>query len=351
MPTVTIAPSITRTQTDTFQFALVFDISDTQRLTGFSLANLYVRGSTDVTIADFSLVSSDPDDNTEIVEVSLDPNISGTFEVGVTGNVNVDSMSEMLSGAVKTIRYDTMSSIGATLGTPEYRDGSVIAIPVTFADAVIAPQRTVFVVQRVSGDALYDVEYYLVGNGTDYELIFQVPPNRKGSFSVDAEGNVLKEFSLTWDAVTVTPLTVIYDSGVPRIVAFDIPASYSLGSPVDVRVAYNKIVTGWNANNTITEDGIFELGGADIGTPLPYKWVGSSPPNFDEAVPADLTGTDWHLLATPPAGDPTPENNFDDSGVWHGESSQYYLIRFQNPLEVGLFTLRERVGRVAGPVS
>ena len=243
-----------------------------------------------------------------------------------------------------------MANITATFGATTYRAGGVIAVPVTFAAQVIAPSKTIFGISHVSGDSLQGIDYRLVGKDTAYALVFAVPPDRSGSFQVAANGEVLLATG-SWATVVASALDVNYGTLVPRIVDYDIPASYSRGAPVDIRVAYNIIVTGWNANNTITNPGIFELEGANLGTPLPYKWVGSAPPDFDEPVPADLTDTDWQLLATPPGGQPTPENNFDDDGNWHGESGQYFLIRFPDPQEVGIFNLRERVGMVRGPVS
>lgn len=237
----------------------------------------------------------------------------------------------------------------ATFGTVDYREDGGIATPVTFTAPVIAPSKSVFEITRVSGDALTDVEYYLVGQHTDFEVVIEVPPNRAGSFQIAANGDVLLATG-TWEAVTATALTVAYNTTVPELVNWDIPANYDLGTPVDVRVAYNTVVSGWHVNNTQTE--IFILEGANLGSDLPYKWTGTSPPNFDEPVPADLTDTDWQLLATPPAGDPTPnQNGFDADAQWHGETGQYFLIRFPNPQEIGIFNLTPRIGGVRGPVA
>ena len=242
-----------------------------------------------------------------------------------------------------------MANVTATFGTVEYREGGIIVAPVTFGEHVVA-SKTVFAVTHVSGDALAGIAYHLLGENTAYELVFEVPPDRSGRFRISADGDVLLATG-SWDTVVATALDVSYDTSAPRIVDFDVPANYDLNSPVDIRVAYNTTVTGWDANNTITNPGIFELEGANLGTPSAYKWVGSSPPDFDEAVPADLTGTDWQTLATPPGGPPTAANHFDDAGVWHGESGQFFLIRFSDPQEVGIFNLRERVGIVRGPTG
>lgn len=244
--------------------------------------------------------------------------------------------------------------VNATFGTVEYRDGGGIAVPLTFPENVIAPSKSIFEITHVSGDALTDMEYRLIGQNTAFKLIFEVPPDRKGSFQVSANGDVFKVSSGTWENVGVaTPKTVSYNTIVPRIVNWDVPGKYELGVPVDIRIAYNVQVTGWNANNILTEHGIFILEGANLGQASPYKWVGTSPPDFNVTVPADLSGTDWQALAPPPPGAPTPGMNgfSDDGNQWHGEEGQYFLIRFPDPQEVGIFNLTSRDGGVRGPIS
>ena len=239
----------------------------------------------------------------------------------------------------------------ATIRTVEYRDGGVIAVPVTFAENVIAPSKSIFEITHVSGDALTDIEYRLIGQNTAFELIFEIPLDRKGSFRVSASGDVFKSTTGTWSNVVMTPamLTVNYSTIKPRIVNWDIPANYDRGVPVDIRIAYNVPVTGWNLNNI--QNKIFILEGANLGSDLPYKWTGDSPPNFNDPVPADLTDTDWELLDAPPPGASTEKRGFDANGQWHGEEAQYFLIRFPDPQEVGIFNLTPRDGGVLGPIS
>ena len=240
--------------------------------------------------------------------------------------------------------------VNATFGTVAYRDNGGVALPITFGENVIAQSKSIFAITHVSGDALTDIEYRLVGQNTAFELVFEIPPDRSGSFQVTANGDVLKTSTGVWDNIIATPITVDYNTTVPKLIDWDIPASYDLGAPVDVRVAYNSVVSGWHVNNTQTE--IFILEGANLGSDLSYKWTGASPPNFKEPVPADLTGTYWELLATPPVGNPTPnQNGFDTDGQWHGEEGQYFLIRFPDPQEIGIFNLTPRVGGVRGPVA
>lgn len=245
-------------------------------------------------------------------------------------------------------------AINATFGTVEYRENGGIAVPVTFPENVIAPSKTVFEITHDSGDALTDIAYVLLGEGTAYQLVFTVPPDRKGSFQISANGDVLKTATGEWDNVIVTAKVVAYNTTAPEIVDFDIPASYTPGENFDTRIAYNVRITGLSANNV--QDVFILEGAAEFMTPTPYKWVGTSPPDFAVPVPDDLTGTDWQQLQSPPAGVPTTaENDFDENGFWHGTANegQYFLIRWLvDPGTIGIFSMtpREGVG-IRGPVS
>ena len=244
--------------------------------------------------------------------------------------------------------------VTATFETVEYRGNGVISVPVTFGENVIAPSKSIFEITHVSGDALTDIEYRLIGQNTAFELIFEIPPDRKGSFQVAANGDVFKVSSRAWDNVTATPKTVSYNTIVPRIVDYDIPENYTPGENFDVRIAYNVKVTGLSDNNV---QQVFLLEGAadTMGTPTPYKWTGDTAPDFEVPVPDDLTETDWQQLQSPPADVPTTaENDFDANGFWHGAANegQYFLIHWTvQEGTTGIFSMTPRDGTVRGPIS
>ena len=249
-------------------------------------------------------------------------------------------------------------AINATFGTVEYRDGGILAIPVTFAENVIAAAKTIFPITYISGDALTGLDYYLIGKDTDFEIIVTVPPDRNGAFQISANGDVLLSTG-SWDSVVATALPVTYNTTVPRIVDFDVPADYTPGEHFDVKIAYNTLVTGFSDNNV---QDLFILEGAAnmMGTPTPYKWTGAEPTNLrtflQTDAPADLTGTDWQQLQSPPAGVPqTADNDFDEDGFWHGTANQgkYFLVRFTvQDSATGVFSMTSRVGvGLRGPVS
>ena len=348
MANATIAPPM-GTQTSDFNATVTFDAA----VTGFDEMNVQLLALTGNGIMDIGFVVSGSGAAYNVA-FTLPEDVSGSFSIAITGMVTPEGGSaEAVMSNTATIVYDNVTNITATFGTVAYNADGEIVVPVTFAEAVIAPSKSVFIVAYVSGDALTDATYYIVGTGTAYELVFQIPPDRKGRFRITPDGFVLKHGTKVWDNVIGSPtmLTVNYDTRTPRIVNFDIPENYTPRQKFYVRVAYNVVVTGWHANNTLTD--IFLSEGAHLGTPTPYKWVGSLPPDFDTAVPDDLAGTDWQLLATPPGGDPTPGNNdFDDDGQWHGESGQYFLIEWTvDANATGVFQMIPRDGGVRGPVS
>ena len=189
-------------------------------------------------------------------------------------------------------------AINVTLGTPDYRYNGEIAVPVTFAEAVISPSKTIFPISHVSGSPLTDIDYTLVGQNTAFHLIFEVPPDRKGSFRIAGSGSVLKgsaqSGSSSHDNVMVTPVTVPYDTTVPKIVDFEVPSQYVPGKPFHVLVAWNTRATGWHQNNTLTGDAqnpneppsVWINEGAELGTPTPYKWTDTdTPPDIHGEAP------------------------------------------------------------------
>lgn len=339
MPVARIAENINTTQTGNFHFTIVFVISESQTLTEFSLSNVVVTDADgNLTIANLMIVGEVEDGNARI-GVTLPDEIIGAFTVGVTGNVMVDGVSEMLSGATKTINYDTLSSLGATFGTPEYRDGGIIAIPVTFAYNVIAPSATIFKIARVSGDALDGMETWILGEDKDYELLCQMPLDRKGKFSIGANGTVFKEFSGNWDTVTATAIEVDWNTSEPRYLKYDIPANYTAEETFDVLVQLHVPSTFADPTVDIHKDAtfldFFIFEGADLGVPNIYRKTDNTYPELPiPDFPSVDGNADWVQtdLTT--------------------QEATIYLLRWDpvvgNP--IGTFNMRIKPGTFRGPV-
>ena len=349
MPNATISAPI-QTQAGNFNVMVTFDAP----VTGFDKTdvNLIARTENGITGVDFEITGSDADYN---LFFTLPENVEGSFQIAIAGMMVTPDGSttpEAVMANAPTVMYDNTLNVTASFGTVEYRDGGAIAVPLTFAEAVIAPSKSICEITYISGDDLTGIDYRLIGEGTDYELVFEVSPDRAGSFSIDVRGDVFKVASHVWDNVIIAPITVNYDTRVPRIVDYDIPENYEHGSKFDVRIAFNIAVTGLHENNV---QDVFILEGAAnvMGTPTPYKWTGTQPPNLQAAVPDDLTRTDWQQLASPPAGAPTPGmNGFDDDGQWHGETGQYFMVRWTvDENTTGIFNMTLRENTLRGPIG
>ena len=343
MANATISAPPGGTQQGDFTVGITLDVGVTDMTAG-KLAVTAVSGNGITGVTFLLLPDTDMDSSTYNVLFQLPEDVEGSLEIDITGTVTrvgSDTPEAVVATAV-VVAYNNITNVPATFGTVEYRDGGKIAVPVTFAENVTVPSKTVFPISYVSGDALAGIEYVILGKDTAYELVSTVPPDREGAFRISGNGDVLKTASGIWDNVVVTPITVPYDTRVPRIVNYDIPENYTLGAKFDVRIALNVPATGWHANNTITE--IFIEEGARLGTPTPYKWTGNTAPDFNTAVPDDLTSTDWQVLATPPGG---------HAGAWHGEEGKYFLIRYAkvDATATGIFNLTLRENALRGPIG
>lgn len=225
-------------------------------------------------------------------------------------------------------------AITVTFGTVEYKEGGIVEIPVTFSESVIAPSKTVFSIIRVSGDDLDGVEYQLFKLGAEYRVAVSLPPNRKGSFKITTRGSVLKADN-SWDTLTEVELTVNYDTSVPKLKNYDIPADYTAGGIFDVLLEYDVDCTladpteEYGADATYLDFFIFE--GANLGVPNFYRKTDNMfpTPPLPAELPADWTQDDLQTA-----------------------DARIYLLRWY-PVEraTGIFNMTIKPGFVRGPVS
>ena len=315
------------TQTGAFIATVALDV----RVTDVDKPDFNLRAITENGIAgvDFTIANPEPNDRFNLA-FTLPADREGSFELSMTGMVTREGGSSPEAVTSNTLRivYDTTANVAATFGTPDYQENGVIVVPITFAEPVIA-SKTVF---QVSGDALAGIEYYLLGEGTDFELVFSVPLDRSGSFMISADGNVLKVSTGIFDNVVAAPVTVTYDTTVPEVKRYDIPATYIPGEKFDVVLELNTSATVSPAptGGTFLDHFIFE--GADLGTPNLYRKTDETYPNLP--IANDL-GTDW-----------TQED------MTTAEAT-IYLLRWNtvvgNPQ--GAFNLTVRPGAFRGPVD
>ena len=320
-------------------------ISMNQNITGFTKTDISLTAvsGNGVTGVDFTLTGSN---NSYILTFTLPANASGSFSIAITGTVTRAGQStpETVTGNIPTIRYDTRGAVQTRFGTVAYREGGVVAVPVTFGEIVIAPAKSIFAVKHVSGDALTDIEYRLIGKNTAFELIFEIPPDRSGSFKVTANGDVFKVASSTWDPVVITPAhkDIAYDTRVPVLENYDIPSNYTPGAVFDVILQYDLACTVNNPIDFFGDDDatyldFFIFEGADLGTPNLYR-------KTDDTYPTLPIGTVSDTDKTPPVADWTQQH-------LQVTPATIYLLRWHavNANATGVFDVTIKEGFVRGP--
>lgn len=195
------------------------------------------------------------------VPILLPRDVSGSFSIEITGMVIPvgESIEESVTATSKTIEYDTTSTVYAVFGTPSSVDGTKILLPVTFyADDtsivsdnlqnVLWYSRTDTNLIRLSGDEIFDMEYYLLGSGSSYTLVFIPQIDKKGSFEVDIHGDIIKQSTSVIEGISEIPKLIYYNTIVPIITRADIP-QLSEGDYYDIEIDFNVPVTGLSVNS------------------------------------------------------------------------------------------------------
>ena len=341
--------SLTETQTGNFGLEVSFGES----VGGFDKTDVDLRALTEngITGIDYTISGNQPGTNFILMFTVPDAR-KGSFELSITGTVTPESGSSpegVMANSV-VIVYDTIAYITATFGTHEDRDDGTIVVPVTFAEDVIIVPKTIFNLTGVGEVDVSDAYFRINGEGKAYYITIEIR-GKAGEFILSGAGNVLKADQITYAPIKMADKRIPFNNIEPEITETRVSGSVKETQVLNILVAFNTEITGWHQNNTIgvpdrlapgIPDGVFQFRGANLGTPSPYKWIDDDPPNLDTAVPAaadELKDIDelnqlllshhWQLLAAPPEGTPTPgSNGFDAYGGWHGESGQYFLIRF-----------------------
>ena len=107
-----VAPNINETQTSDFYFTVVFTTTGTIDANGFTLANIGISGSTDVSASDLFLLQVI--EGFALIAVNLPRLVTGSFDVDLIGSVTIDGVSDRINSATKTIQYDTTGVVDPT---------------------------------------------------------------------------------------------------------------------------------------------------------------------------------------------------------------------------------------------
>ncbi|MYF52585.1 MAG: hypothetical protein F4166_01965 [Gammaproteobacteria bacterium] len=278
--TANIAPNITTRQAGNFNFSVSFAISQNQILdrSSFSLSNVQVSGSTDVTLSDMTLLNVSK--NAAFISVELPDEVVGTVTISFVGTITIDGVSEQIAATAKAISYDTLGNIQATFGQHTYEDDETIVIPVTFEEDVTSLHKTDFELSKTSGSDVDCTEMWITGTDASYEVHLLPEINTAGRMLLDLQGGILTSGGIEREEIVITPKEIRYDRREP-IITGEAPENIDAGE-WKVRGNFNVSITGLQASS-------FEIAGIDATITHIYRFVGTGEPS--EAQYDDLTAT------------------------------------------------------------
>ena len=302
-----------------------------------------------------------------ILTFTIPDSVEGSFSIDVTGQVTLYGVSVDVIVDAVTVAYDTITEVQIDSSNIDYVENDLgeyqIEVSVVFEEALIFLYKENFTLTVISGDRIDDIEYYLIGSGANYKLIFVPKKDISGVFEIGFIGEVTKENGLVMEEVVFANIQVQYNTKIPKIVDYEIPSSVTVGV-WDVYVEYGDEVTGFARDNFIQE-------GVTLTIAAIYRYTGSSnplihtnpvpipaviPDNFDN-LPASVG--DWVKLdsnsgVAPNANELSASANTDFEEDGNTTPSRYFLLRFINEQShidsiTGSYNLTFPPGSVRGP--
>ena len=302
-----------------------------------------------------------------ILTFTIPDSVEGSFSIDVTGQVTLYGVSVDVIVDAVTVAYDTITEVQIDSSNIAYVENDLgeyqIEVDVVFEEALIFLYKENFTLEVISGDRLDDIEYYLIGSGADYKLIFVPKKDISGVFEIGFIGEVTKENGLVMEEVVFANIQVQYNTKIPNLIDYEIPASVIEGV-WDVYFEYDEEITGVNIDKFIQE-------GANLFAPAIYRYIGSGVIDI-HASPTPQTASDvnsisdlndvegdWVKLDIDSGVSPNENEissaanaDFEDDG--NTTPSRYFLLRFVNTQShidsiTGSYNLTIPPGTVRGP--
>ena len=298
----------TNTVDGNFNASVTFDVSVINfDKTDVNITSLSGNGTTGV---DFEILGSGSAFN---LDFTLPENTAGSFRIEITGIITPQggSQPEEVTSSTADVAYDNITSVTATIGEPVYGDGE-ISVPITFEESILYFSKTDCEVKHIAGDDIFDFDYFLFGQATDYELVFIPEPNREGLFSIDIVEHVWKSSGIIRDDVISVPRLVPFNSIEPHFAIYESLGELQAGI-WDILIGFNIPVISMGVDR-VTYEGEYP------STPTLYRHVslGEQPdapadPIDPNNLPECVEG--WRLV-------PMLHNTVP---------SRYFLMRFNVP--------------------
>ena len=310
-------------------------VSFNARVVGFGKGNVSISssGGNGATGVDFEILGVGSSYN---LDFTLPEETSGGFHISLSGILSVPDEQmhlEIMSDGGDVV-YDDITSVIASFLEPVYQDDGEICVPIRFEEPIIYFSKTDCEVRHVDGDAIFDFEYFLIGGGTEYEIVIIPTPGRLGLLSVDIIQHVWKSTSIIREDVITHAKLVPFNSRKPYVVDYQ----YINGRELTPGM--------WDVFMELDIPAI----GIGIGD---FVYVGENPstPTLYLASSFDIKP----LLPPPPIDGSNPP---ECVGEWTSDSTgnsvkpaKYLLLRFNVPPGVGgEFSLDLIPGSIRGAI-
>ena len=248
------------------------------------------------------------------IQFRLPDDVQGSLRIELSGQVRPvgGGPLESITANPRTVVYDNISSVAASFGRAVYRANREIAVPINFPEDVQYFSKTDCDLKRVSGDVIYDFDYYLIGENSIFHLVLVPPPDKSGSLMVGISGHIYKTASFVRDNIVIKPILIPYDTTIPYLVDYQSPGELYPGT-WDIFLEFHVPILGVGITDFIYEGEspstpvLYRANSLDVKPELP-------PEPADRDNPPECVG-DWTLDDT------------GDSRV----SAKYFLLRFNVP--------------------
>lgn len=258
------------------------NIAFAEAVTDFALSDLVFTAVSGNGLNDLSWTLTGVQ-STYMVNISVPADVQGSFSIGITGQVSVSGTGQDVVAVVKTFRYDTIFEVETAFSRLRYNAAvSEIILPMRFSEDVLWFDRSDLSVEWKAGSEAYFLNYHVLGEGSDYEVMFRPMDETWGAVCVDLTGEVVKESDLVREIVHVEPILISYNNLTPTL--------------ADVGTPFRSDDGWWNISlsfeSPIVGFGIHSLSvGIDIAADFIYRGLNLDvepegvPPPFSDVYP------------------------------------------------------------------
>ena len=190
-----------------FSINIVFDKS----VTNFTKSDITFRAVSGNGITNLTFAEITGTGTSYMLPVTVPNNVAGAFSVEIDGKVSVSGVSQSVEATPRTFSYDTIPNVTTTMKQVDYQENGEISLRLAFSADVLWLDKTDLRIQRMAGDDPALMDYYIIGSGREYRVVFLPVHGTRGAILVDIQGAVQKTSGLIREIANITPTMIVYD--------------------------------------------------------------------------------------------------------------------------------------------